>query len=283
MKNTVMLPAGCEEVPVSDIPWRIAEAIINTEWIANDYIVEIRKKENSFDMSPEEHGQTVPEEKLTDDDWKELNEVCKTSGLPPVKVGMPVTKYRLCERAFEKCNADWVLIPYTKNTRDYHSLKSVEASHREALKEAAEKGEVVMLDKLTRLPLSQPISSEKIRFAIVTIEELTRYLVKSNLKVFVSNKDEGQLKEPANKSPAKKERQDALAVELYEILSTMTKHTSALVMAELKKRIGKEYSCICANVGDGIKWEDNKGNTHTLNISALTARISYWKKKKNKG
>jgi hypothetical protein len=63
----------------------------------------------------------------------------------------------------------------------------------------------------------------------------------------------------------------------------MTKNTPALVMSELKKQIGKSYTCIIENTGDGIKWESNKGDTEMLNIAALTERIRNWKKKKNAG
>lgn len=81
----------------------------------------------------------------------------------------------------------------------------------------------------------------------------------------------------------KQERQDALTVELYEILDGMTKFTPSHVMAKLRDKIGKPNTCILSNMGDAIQWERNNGNVETLNIAALGERISNWKDKKNTG
>ena len=82
---------------------------------------------------------------------------------------------------------------------------------------------------------------------------------------------------------SKQQRQDALAVELDEILNRTDKRTPAFIMAKLRERIGQPYTCITANVGDGLQWERNKGKVETLSIGALGERISNWKKKKNTG
>jgi hypothetical protein len=77
----------------------------------------------------------------------------------------------------------------------------------------------------------------------------------------------------------RRQRQDALAVELDEILVSMKTRTPAKVMAELREQIGKPNTCITANVGDGIQWERDNGNVETLSINALGERIRNWKKK----
>jgi hypothetical protein len=101
-------------------------------------------------------------------------------------------------------------------------------------------------------------------------------VVKSTIR-----KDDDQ---PPGKMPApKQQRQDALAVELDEILKGAEKRTPAFIMAKLKERIGKPHTCITANVGDGLQWERNQGKVETLTIGALGERIANWKKKKNTG
>lgn len=85
--------------------------------------------------------------------------------------------------------------------------------------------------------------------------------------------------DPPAKMPApKRQRQDALAVELDEILVSMTIRKPAKVMAELRKQIGKPITCILRNVGDGIEWENNHGNVKALTIRMLGERIKEWKK-----
>lgn len=76
----------------------------------------------------------------------------------------------------------------------------------------------------------------------------------------------------------KRQRQDALAVQLDEILASTTNHKPANVMAELRKQIGKPNTCILRNVGDGIEWENDHGDVKTLRIRALRERIKEWKK-----
>jgi len=76
----------------------------------------------------------------------------------------------------------------------------------------------------------------------------------------------------------KRQRQDALAVELDEILVSATSRTPAKVMARLRERIGKQNTCILRNVGDGIEWENDHGDVKSLTIKLLGERIREWKK-----
>ena len=76
----------------------------------------------------------------------------------------------------------------------------------------------------------------------------------------------------------KRQRQDALAVELDEILVSMTSRTPAKVMAKLRMQISKPNTCILNNVGDGIEWENDHGDVKTLTIIKLGERIREWKK-----
>lgn len=76
----------------------------------------------------------------------------------------------------------------------------------------------------------------------------------------------------------KRQRQDALAVELDEILVSMETRTPAKAMAELRKQIGKPNTCILRNAGDGIEWENDRGVVKSLTIVLLGERIREWKK-----
>jgi hypothetical protein len=76
----------------------------------------------------------------------------------------------------------------------------------------------------------------------------------------------------------KMRRFDSLAVEVDSILNEMRNPTPAKVMADLRSRIGSQNTCVTANLGDGVQWESDTGKVKKLSISALTERISTWKK-----
>ena len=84
--------------------------------------------------------------------------------------------------------------------------------------------------------------------------------------------------EAGTKQQRQRQRQDALAVELDEILSRIKTRTPANVMAMLREKIGKPNTCVLRNVGDGIEWENDRGDVKTLTISNLGGRIREWKK-----
>jgi len=84
--------------------------------------------------------------------------------------------------------------------------------------------------------------------------------------------------EAGTKQQRQRQRQDALAVELDEILSRIKTRTPAKVMAMLREKIGKPNTCVLRNVGDGIEWENDRGDVKTLTISNLGGRIREWKK-----
>lgn len=80
----------------------------------------------------------------------------------------------------------------------------------------------------------------------------------------------------------KKRRYDLLAAELDKILEVMPEASPTKVWAELLSRIGSENTCVTANIGDRIKWENSLGDVKTLTIGGLTERIRGWKKSKVK-
>ena len=281
MNNTIILPPGCGAVPAHEIPWRIVEAIYPPAWKESDTLVTLSKKVNELGMCHEELFATAPNENLTDADREELNKVCLSSNLPTVQIGMRVSEYQQCERVFDALGKDWVLVPFTSNTQAYYTLKSAEEHHRTALLEAVSGGDIVLLDGFTRIPLSVPICTEKLRTEIMTVTEFSRYVARFSLMVTFSEAETKQTSKDvfANSVPPRQRRQDALAVELSEILLSSNSHAPTYIMMELKKRIGQKHSCIIGNVGDGIKWMNNAGKEKELNISALSDRIRGWKSK----
>jgi hypothetical protein len=78
--------------------------------------------------------------------------------------------------------------------------------------------------------------------------------------------------------PSKPRRFDALGAELDGLLQKTSNPSPSKIMAELRGRIGSESTCITANVGDGIQWENSRGKVKTLTLDALTERIRVWKK-----
>ncbi|MDP2786239.1 MAG: hypothetical protein Q8O38_16850 [Sulfurimicrobium sp.] len=79
-------------------------------------------------------------------------------------------------------------------------------------------------------------------------------------------------------------KQDALAVELNEILQEMEQKneriTATVVFAKLKKSAGNG-GCVVDVSGDGssLQWERNNGTTESLDIDKLQKRIDRWKNK----
>ncbi len=78
----------------------------------------------------------------------------------------------------------------------------------------------------------------------------------------------------------KSRRYDLLAAELDKILEVMPEPSPSKVWAELLGRIGSENTCVTTNTGDGIQWENSRGNVKTLTLDALTERIRVWKNRR---
>lgn len=271
MVKTITLPAGYDEVPIHEIPWRIAEAIHNADLFSNDNLLIIKKRCIPYDMTPEEVGETVPIENLNDYDWEELNKACKKSNLPLVKVGMPLSEYRLCEKAFEKSNADWMLVPYAHNTSAYYELKNVEESHREELKNAVSKGDIVVYDQLTHIPLPPPVCSEKLNSACMTISDFIQYAAKLNLQVIVGETGAEQVTIPQtniednDSPPGKMPRTETgkLAVEAaWEIECETGGKTSAdIVMVTLQAWANAKpnnHPALVKSIPHGVVWATKK-------------------------
>jgi hypothetical protein len=146
--------------------------------------------------------------------------------------------------AIEAKNLDWSVVPWFATFEIL--LYNLEVNHKKQLVDAIAKGEAVM-----------------------RIDEFISYANKFDICVQVGGAKVRQEEMADENTKKKQQRQDALAVELDEILSGIEKHNPAFVMAELKKRIGQPDSCVIANTGDGIKWERNGGQTEMLNIQAL--------------
>ena len=79
-------------------------------------------------------------------------------------------------------------------------------------------------------------------------------------------------------------REDALSLELYEILKSMAntgdRITAIAVMPKLQKEVRTEGSCIVDFKENQVIWENAKGTTKTLTIPALQKRIDNWKKRR---
>lgn len=287
MVKTITLPAGYDEVPIHEIPWRIAEAIHNADLFFYDNLLIIKKRCIPYDMTPEEVGETVLIENLNDYDWEELNKVCKKSNLPLVKVGMPISEYRLCERAFEKSNADWMLVPYTQNTLAYWELKSVEEIHREELKNAVSKGDIVVYDQLTHIPLPPPVYSEKLNSACMTISDFIQYAAKLNLQVIVGETGAEQVTIPQanitdNDSPPGKMPNTnigKLAVKAaWQIeCSTGQQATANKVIKMLQSWVENE-PVLLETLPHGVTWTTTKGKVKPFDVEACAKALDTWYK-----
>ena len=80
-----------------------------------------------------------------------------------------------------------------------------------------------------------------------------------------------------SETPNRRQRFDALRLELEEILNRMENPTAGKVMTELRKKIGTKDSCVVDNVGNGIKWDATGGIPKILTYKALAERIRTWK------
>ncbi len=80
-----------------------------------------------------------------------------------------------------------------------------------------------------------------------------------------------------------RERGDALALELDELLASTTargrKITAGRIMKILRSRAGNGDTCILSSTAEGVKWERDNGDEEELSIRALDGRIKRWKEK----
>ena len=53
----------------------------------------------------------------------------------------------------------------------------------------------------------------------------------------------------------------------------MTRPTPSKVMAALRAKVGGFDTCIRGNVGDGLQWENDKGDMKVITIKALSERL----------
>ena len=78
-------------------------------------------------------------------------------------------------------------------------------------------------------------------------------------------------------------RFDALGVEIDEILLREPELTASQVMQKLRSQIGKPSTCVIGNVGNGIKWTNDRGDEKELTIGSLAERIRLWKSRTKQG
>lgn len=78
---------------------------------------------------------------------------------------------------------------------------------------------------------------------------------------------------PSNRVFGKPQRYDPLRVEIIEILKIIDKPSPTKVMAALRAKIGRGDTCILGNVGDGLKWENGKGDIKIITSKALSERL----------
>lgn len=72
----------------------------------------------------------------------------------------------------------------------------------------------------------------------------------------------------------KKRRFNPLTAEVNAILNHMQNPTPSKVMTELRRRIGSDNTCVTANLGDAIQWENTAGTVKTLKLKNLTSIIN---------
>lgn len=81
------------------------------------------------------------------------------------------------------------------------------------------------------------------------------------------------IKNKSSKNSSQPQRGDSLRREIIKLLKTMQNPTPSEMMEVLRSRAGNQNSCITNNVGDGVQWENDKGNVKKLTIDALAERL----------
>jgi hypothetical protein len=279
MKKILTLPADTHEVQIKKIPELLSKATFPLKSDSPKVIDCLYRNDVPHNASAVEKKKCSGNI-LTDEDWNILNQIWADSGLPPYTIMMCESEWLPYSNAIEAKNLDWSVVPWFATFEIL--LYNLEVNHKKQLVDAIAKGKVVAVNQATRLPLTPSMNSRAFNEAVMRIDEFISYANKFDICVQVGGAKVRQEEMADENTKKKQQRQDALAVELDEILSGIEKHNPAFVMAELKKRIGQPDSCVIANTGDGIKWERNGGQTEMLNIQALAERIRYLKMKKHR-
>lgn len=197
MEDTVMLPAGTFKIPVKEIPWKIAETVISEKKATTKYITAIRKKYTALPGTHDGYDGYVFEE-LTDKDWKFLYIVCGLADLPPVRKGKEIIEISLSqwkhyEDAFENAckenEKDWKVESYSNS-----GLKIAADKHKQFLTDAVKKGDVVVNNGETCIPLQQPINLVELDAAYMALNEFKKFVnANFHLQVYVGEIVAGQV------------------------------------------------------------------------------------------
>lgn len=106
---------------------------------------------------------------------------------------------------------------------------------------------------------------------LIMLDSLDKW-AKANFGITV--REEFDVAESALNSAYKEpQRRDALRIEIEAIVKTMTRPTPSKVMAALRAKVGGFDTCIRGNVGDGLQWENDKGDIKVITIKALSERL----------
>lgn len=106
---------------------------------------------------------------------------------------------------------------------------------------------------------------------LIMLDSLDKW-AKANFGITV-REEFGVAKSAINSAYKEPQRRDALRIEIEAIVKTMTRPTPSKVMAALRAKVGGFDTCIRGNVGDGLQWENDKGDIKVITIKALSERL----------
>ena len=92
----------------------------------------------------------------------------------------------------------------------------------------------------------------------------------------IPNSGRDDSRKPASEK-VKQRRFDIIGAELHEIMVESPSLTPTQVMKKLIGRAGAPNSCVVANDGDGVRWEDARGTKISLNQEMLNDRLRRWR------
>lgn len=296
-KNVIELPEGKTEVSFSEIPWLIAKAITPEEIANTIKIVAIRKRHIPADMPYDEEtvSEVIPEEDLTDYDWKRLNLICEFADLPILWQRNAITDINLSdwgeyEKAIKEKLPEWELIPYSNRT-----LNIIANRHMTYLEDAIKNNIVVMHDHLTRIPLQQPINLFALEKAYMTVNDFIKYAKQFKLNITIdSNKTTSaspeQLNSPSDMPPPCMGSLNSINELAVKVAWKIEKETGVvpvkpkLVIAKLRDMVttkDPKYSFLKSLSEHGVNWATTTHKESEYDIGACAATLRRWYKRRN--
>ena len=182
------------------------------------------------------------------------------------------------EAKAEKLSDDLIKTAFDNLTKTDQLLTKAVQYRRDITDELAKKESALRLDESNRITINSLRDWANEVLQISNLGELD--IGKSNFTQpsHLAPMEAIEINSTAPARPKKTQRNNALSLELNEILRKNPRAKPAEVMMVLRRLVGEKNSIIIDVLDEGVKWTKDDGNVEITSREALGERIRYWRK-----